>query len=259
MDCADPADRLRPACTLTSLWKLERDIFVNLLLAGLPRAERDRLDGFLEPIDLKLKQTLTEPEREISHVYFPIDAVTSVVQTMSDGATVETGLVGCDGFVGIQAWLRQTTSSVHVFTQVPGKALRMKRQMFMKEVVDSDCALNLRIAGYVDAYITMTAVTAACNRIHHINERLCRWLKMVQNRVQGDSYPMRQEFLAYMLGVHRPSISIAASALKTAGLIRYERGNLTVLDKKGLEAGCCECYGIIESKLESTLGMPLRK
>ena len=232
---------------------------MNLLLAAIPAAERARLDPFLEPIDLKLKQPLLDPEQTISHVYFPIDAVASVVQTMSDGSAVETGIIGREGFIGIQAWLRQKVSSVQSFVQVPGKALRIKRQTFMREVVEADSALNLGVANYVDAYLTLTAVTAACNRIHHINERLCRWLKMVQNRVNGDTFPMRQEFLAYMLGVHRPSISIAASALKHAGLIRYERGSLTVLDSRGLEAGSCECYTIIESKFESALGRPLRK
>ncbi|MEO6828565.1 MAG: Crp/Fnr family transcriptional regulator, partial [Acidobacteriaceae bacterium] len=234
-------------------------LLVNLLLAGLPAEELHRLERFLEPVELKLRQNLAEPEQAISYVYFPIDAVGSVVQTMSSGSTVEIGLVGREGFVGIQAWLRQEISSVDIFVQVPGRALRMKRQTFLKEVLDSNSPLNLRIAGYVDAYLLMTGAISACNRMHHINERLCRWLKMVQNRVQGDSFPMRQEFLSYMLGVHRPSISIAASALKTAGLIRYERGSLTVLDSEGLEAGCCECYDIIESKFEAVLGTPLRE
>ncbi|MGC1782370.1 MAG: Crp/Fnr family transcriptional regulator [Acidobacteriaceae bacterium] len=232
---------------------------MNLLLAALPTAEHNRLAAYLEPVELKLKQTLTEPEQPISYIYFPVNAVVSVVQSMSDGSSVETGIIGCEGFVGIQAWLRQKTSSVHNFVQVPGQAIRMKRQAFMQEVVDNGSALNPVIANYVDAYLTLTAITAACNRIHHVNERMCRWLKMIQNRVAGDSFPMRQEFLAYMLGVHRPSISIAASTLKNAGLIRYERGTLTVLDSKGLAEGCCECYGIIEAQFEKALGKPVRK
>jgi CRP-like cAMP-binding protein len=210
-------------------------------------------------VELKLKQVLTEPELPISYIYFPINAVISVVQSMSDGSSVETGIIGCEGFVGIQAWLRQEMSSVRNFVQVPGKAVRLKRRVFMKEVVDYDTPLNNMIANYVDAYLTLTAVTAACNRIHHIEERLCRWLKMIQNRVAGDSFPMRQEFLAYMLGVHRPSISIAASTLKKAGLIRYERGTLTVLNTQGLEDGCCECYKTIEAQFEKALGKPVRK
>jgi CRP-like cAMP-binding protein len=242
-----------------SLLKMERDIFVNLLLAALPAAERSRLEPYLELVELKLKQTLAEPEQTISYIYFPIDAVVSIVQTMSNGSSVETGIIGRDGFVGIQAWLRQKVSSVHSFVQVHGQALRMKRTTFMKEVVDGESPLNTRIANYVNAYLTLTAVTAACNRIHHIDERLCRWLKMTHNRASGDSFPMRQEFLAYMLGVHRPSISIAASTLKKAGLIRYERGMLTVLNSKGLEEGCCECYNLIESQFEKSLGTSIQK
>ena len=232
---------------------------MNLLLAALPKAERSRLEPHFETVELKLKQSLTEPEQTLSYIYFPIDSVISIVQSMSDGSAVETGIIGREGFIGIQAWLRQKTSSVHSFAQVPGRAIRIKYQIFMKEVVDADSPLNHVIANYVDAYITLIAVTAACNRIHHIDERLCRWLKMTHNRVTGDSFPMRQEFLAYMLGVHRPSVSIAASALKTAGLIRYERGTLTVLNAKGLEEGCCECYGMIESQFEKFSGKPVRK
>ncbi len=232
---------------------------MNLLLAVLPAAERSRLEPYLEPVELEFKQTLTEPEQTISYIYFPLDAVASVLQSMSDGSAVETGMIGYEGFVGIQAWLRQKVSSAHTIVQVPGQALRMKRQVFMKEVVGRDSPLNTRIANYIDAYLTLTAVTAACNRIHHIDERLCRWLKMVQNRVPGDSFPMRQELLADMLGVHRPSISIAASTLKKAGLIRYQRGKLTVLNTKGLEDGCCECYSIIESQFEKVLGVTFRK
>ncbi len=232
---------------------------MNLLLAGLPAAERSRLETHLEVVDLTLRQTLAETHQTISYVYFPIDAVASIVQSMSDGSSVETGIIGREGLVGVQAWLQQTVSSVHIFVQVPGKAHRMKRTVFMDEVVSDGRPLNNRIASYVDAFLTLTAVTAACNRIHHIDERLCRWLKMVQNRVTGDTFPMRQEFLSYMLGVHRPSISIAASTLKKAGLIRYERGTLTVLNSKGLEEGCCECYGLIESQFEKALGVPLRK
>ncbi len=232
---------------------------MNLLLASLSKVKRSRLEPHLERVELKLKQSLTEPEQTISYIYFPVDSVASIVQTMSDGSTVETGIIGREGFIGIQAWLRQKTSSVSSFVQVPGHALRMKRQVFMEMVVDDGSEVNTRIANYVDAYLTLTAVTAACNRIHHVNARLCRWLKMTHNRVMGDSFPMRQEFLAYMLGVHRPSISIAASTLKNAGLIRYERGVLTVLDTKGLEEGCCECYRIIESHFEKALGTAFRK
>lgn len=232
---------------------------MNLLMRALPAEERARLEPYFEPVEIKLKESLTEPEQPITHVYFPIDCVVSIVQTMLDGSSVESGIIGREGFVGLQAWLGQTNASVRSFVQAPGHAYRMKREVFVREVVKANSPWNGGLASYVDAYLTLTSITAACNRIHHVNKRLCRWLKMTQNRVASDSFPMRQEFLAYMLGVHRPSVSIAATALKKAGLIRYERGTLTVLDSAGLTDGCCECYEQIESYFERALAQPLRR
>lgn len=232
---------------------------MNLLTQTLPEAERERLEPYFEQVDLKLKQPLTEPERPIAHVYFPVNCVASIIQTMSDGSSVESGIIGREGFVGLQVWLGQTNASVKSFVQSPGRAFRIKRDVFVREVVKTNSPWNATLASYVDAYITLTSITAACNRIHHVNERLCRWLKMTQNRVSSNSFPMRQEFLAYMLGVQRPSVSIAANTLKKAGLIRYDRGTLTILDTKGLEDGCCECYHSIESHFERALNQPLRK
>lgn len=232
---------------------------MNLLIQALTSAERSRLEPHFQQVEVKLKQSLTEPEQPITYVYFPINSVVSIIQTMSDGSSVESGIIGREGMVGLQAWLGQTHASVRSFVQAPGGALRMRRDVFVSEVVNVQSPWNTSIANYIDAYITLTSITAACNRIHQVNERLCRWLKMTQNRVGTDSFPMRQEFLAYMLGVHRPSVSIAANALKKAGLIRYERGILTVLDSKGLEDGCCECYNSIESRFERALKLPLRR
>lgn len=232
---------------------------MNLLMHALATEERARLDPHFERVELKLKQTLTEPERPITHIYFPVNSVVSIIQTMSDGSSVESGIIGREGMVGLQAWLGQTNASVRSFVQGPGRAYRIKREIFVREVVKTNSPWNAILANYIDAYLTLTSITAACNRIHHVNERLCRWLKMTQNRVGSDTFPMRQEFLAFMLGVHRPSVSIAANALKKAGLIRYERGTLTVLDTQGLEDGCCECYKAIETQFERALKQPLRK
>lgn len=223
---------------------------MNLLMQALSSAERARLQPHFQPVRLRLKQPLAEAGEAISHVYFPVNCVTSVIQTMSDGSSVESAIIGREGMVGVQAWLGRTTASATSFVQAPGDAYRMRRDVFVDQVVNSRSPWNEVLAHYVDAYITLTSVTAACNRIHQVDARLCRWLKMTQNRVGADSFPMRQEFLAYMLGVHRPSISIAANSLKKAGLIRYERGQMTVLDSRRLEQGCCECYDIIESEFK---------
>ncbi len=233
---------------------------MNLLIAALPEVERKRLEPFLETVTLPLMEILIEPGEPIRYVHFPIDLVASTVHTMSDGSTVEAAIVGMEGFVGIQSWLHQKTAVTSTFVQVPGSALRMRAEVFEKEVVyNPDSALNNIAANYVSAYITFTTITAACNRIHRIEERLCRWLKMTHNRVVGDHFPVRHEFLAYMLGVHRPSVSIAANILKKAGLIQYEYGRMQVINSKGLEEGACECYATMEKQIENAYGMHFRK
>jgi CRP-like cAMP-binding protein len=233
---------------------------VNLILAALPDQERHRLEPFLQLVSLDLRESMIEPGEPIRFVYFPVDLVASTVHSMSDGSTVETAIVGLDGFIGVQTFLKQKTASTRTFVQVPGNAMRMRADVFMKEIVENPHSpVNELIANYVDAYLTLTTITAACNRIHRIEERLCRWLKMTHNRVQGDFFPVRHEFLAYMLGVHRPSVSIAANILKKAGLIRYDYGRMNVLDPKGLEAGACECYGTMEKQIEKIYARPFRR
>ncbi len=233
---------------------------MNLLIAALPEQERRRLEPFLENVSLPLRENLIEAGEPFRYVYFPVNLVASTVHTMTDGSTVEAAITGLDGFVGVQAWLRQKVAMTATFVQVPGDAMRMRYEVFMKEVVTNAASpLNDLAAAYVSAYITLTTITAACNRIHRIEERLCRWLKMTHNRVPGDQFPVRHEFLAYMLGVHRPSVSIAANILKKAGLIKYDYGRMQVLDNKGLEEGACECYGTMEKQLENIYGRPLRK
>jgi CRP-like cAMP-binding protein len=233
---------------------------VNLILAALPEQERQRLEPLLQATQFGLREPMIEPGEPIRYVYFPIDVVASTVHSMTDGSTVETAIVGLDGFVGVQIFLRQTTASTHTFVQVPGQALRMRTEAFQKEIHDyPQSVFSDLVANYTNAFLTLTTITAACNRIHRVEQRLCRWLKMTHNRAAGDVFPVRHEFLAYMLGVHRPSVSIAANLLKKAGLIRYDYGRMNILDTKGLEAGACECYGVMEKQIEKIYGKPFRK
>jgi CRP-like cAMP-binding protein len=232
---------------------------LNLILAALPDKERRRLEPLFQTVKLELREGMIEPGEPIRHVFFPIDLVASTVHTMSDGSTVETAIVGFEGLVGLQVFLRQKTAVTRTFVQVPGQALRMRVEDFRKEVHNQNSALNEIVADYVNAYLTLTTITAACNRIHTIEQRLCRWLKMTHNRVEGDFFPVRHEFLAYMLGVHRPSVSIAANVIKKAGLIRYDYGRMHILNAKGLEAGACECYGLMEKQIEKVFDKPFRK
>lgn len=222
----------------------------NLLLASLPDAERKRLSPYLEEVVLDFRQVLIEPNKEITEVYFPHDAITSTIQEMYDGAAVETGLMGLEGLVGVQLWLHARTTPTRTFVQVAGKAHQMSAANFIKHVRDTSSPLNELCAKYVHAFLNMTSQTAACNRLHPVNERLCRWLKLVHNRVRRDEFAMRQEFMALMLGVHRPTVSIAAGMLQQAGLISYSRGQMRILDADGLRNGSCECLELIEKQFD---------
>jgi len=228
----------------------------NLLLSALPAEERDRLDPFLTPVEMQAGQPITAPDEPIENLYFPYDAVTSTVQVMSDGSTIETGLMGMEGLSGVQVWLRQRTTLATTFVQVPGRGHRISTEDFIREVRDRPSPLNDLIASYVHAFLVLTSLTAACNRLHPVDQRLCRWLKMTYNRARRSEFPIRHEFLASMLGVHRPTLSTAASMLQKAGLISYRYGKLTILSPEGLEKGACECYQLMESQFEKIFNQP---
>lgn len=231
----------------------------NLLLAALPDAEREKLAPYLEPIVMDFQQVLIEPNKPITDIYFPYDAISSTVQEMFDGDSVETGLAGIEGFVGVQLWLRAPATPTRTLVQVAGAAHRMRATDFVRHVRDTDSPLNDLCAKYIHAFLVMTSQTAACNRLHPINERLCRWLKLVHNRLRRDEFPIRQEFVAQMLGVHRPTVSTAANMLQQAGLIKYSRGQMRVLDEEGLRNGSCECLEIIEKQFAAIFEPVLRE
>lgn len=231
----------------------------NLLLAALPREERQRLDPFLEPLTLHTLDVLIEPNEPITHVFFPYDCVTSTIQEMSDGSVIEVGLMGIEGFIGVQFWLHSLTTPTRTFVQVEGRAHRMRAETFLREVMQTRSPLNDLIARYTHGFLALTSQTAACNRLHTIDERLCRWLKMTHNRVRRNTFAMRQEFMAQMLGVHRPSVSVAANILQKAGLIRYSRGQMEILDPEGLGEGACECYQLMEAQFNRIFDQPWRE
>lgn len=218
----------------------------NLLLASLPDSERDRIQPFLRHVVLDFQQVVIEPNKQITDIYFPFDAISSTIQDMSDGDSVETGLTGVEGLVGVQLWLHSPTTPTRTLIQVPGEAYHMHASDFVRHVRDTDSPLNALCARYAHAFLVMTSQTAACNRLHPVNERLCRWLMLIHNRVRRDEFPVRQEFVAQMLGVHRPTVSTAAGMLQQAGLISYSRGRLRILDAEGLKNGSCECLDIVE-------------
>ncbi len=222
----------------------------NLLLASLPDEERERLSPYLHSTVLEYQQVLIEANQPITELYFPYDAITSTIQEMNDGDSVETGLMGIEGFVGVQLWLRSPTTPTRTLVQVAGRAHNMHASDFIRHVRETNSPLNELCAKYSHGFLVMTSQTAACNRLHPVNERLCRWLKLVHNRVRRDEFPLRQDFVAQMLGVHRPTVSTAANMLQQAGLIRYTRGQMRILDAEGLRNGSCECLEIIETQFQ---------
>lgn len=230
----------------------------NLILAALPSAERTRLEPFLTRVNLDVETVLIHPNEPIKNMLFPIDLITSTVQEMSDGSIVETGLMGVEGMVGIQFWLHQQTTPTRSIIQVPGTGFLMSSDVFKREVMDKPSPLNPLVAACIHAFLTMTTQTAACNRLHEVEARLARWLCLVYNRLAQDEFPLRQEFLAQMLGVHRPAISIAAGALKERGLISYVRGLIKVEDPEGLRNASCECLKIIEDQYDKMYGRDWR-
>jgi CRP-like cAMP-binding protein len=231
----------------------------NLLLASLPREERERLDPFLEWTELEVEDVLIEPDEPIRLVFFPFDAVTSTLQVLTDGSTIETGLMGVEGMIGIQLWLRMPSTPTRTIVQVAGRGHRMDASVFVREVRDTASPLNHFVARYTHAFLNMTSIVAACNRLHTLDQRMCRWLKLVHNRVRRDEFSMRQEFMAMMLGVQRPTVSTTAGILQKAGLITYTRGRMTVLDPEGLLAGSCECLELMEREMDRIFDKPWRK
>jgi CRP-like cAMP-binding protein len=222
----------------------------NLLLANLNASERERLQPFMERVPLKFKQGLIESGSPIPAVWFPEDSVTSTLVEAEDGSSIEIGLMGIEGMVGLSLFLGEKISNTTVIVQVPGTGVRMRSEDFLKHVVEvGDSQLFRLLQKYTNAFMGMVAQSGACNSLHPLEERLCRWILMTHDRVNRPELPLTQEFLSMMLGVRRPTISMTANVLKRSGFINYTRGSVTVLDREGLLQGTCECYDIINRQM----------
>lgn len=220
-------------------------------MTTLPKQEYDRLKPFFEPVDLELRQNLIEMGRPIKYVYFPDNVVTSTVVQTLDGGTIEVGLMGVEGMVGLSLLLGIEISNTTVFVQIPGSATRMRASDFVEQVREKRGLLFILLQRYTNAFMGMIAQVAACNNQHTLEERMCRWILLTHDRVHNDEFLLTQEFLSHMLGVRRPSVSVVASTLQAAGMIRYARGTVKILDRKGLESASCECYGLIVEIMDS--------
>lgn len=213
----------------------------NLLIERLPRTDRLRLLALCKPVQLVLAEVLCEAGPPTRHVYFPTDGFVSLVAQIEGSPGLEVGMVGREGMLGAQLVLGVAASPLHAVVQGPGAAWRIGAAPFRKELARS-APLQRGLNRYVYVLMAQLAASAACLRFHLIVPRLARWLLMSQDRAHSDRFRVTHEFLAYMLGVRRVGITIAAGELQGSGLIEYYRGDLTVLDRGGLEAAACNCY-----------------
>lgn len=228
----------------------------NQILGALSAPDWARLEHTLQPVTLTLGTVVYESGVQLGYVYFPTTSIVSLLYVMADGASAEIAVVGNDGVVGIALFMGGESTPSRAVVQSAGEAYRMRSDVVKNEFVRGGDLQHLLLR-YTQALITQMAQTAVCNRHHSIDQQLCRWLLMSLDRLEGDELAMTQELIANMLGVRREGVTEAAGKLQAAGLIRYSRGHITVLDRAGIENRCCECYGVV--KLESDrLGAPRR-
>lgn len=225
----------------------------NRLLRTITALGYANFGGRLERVDVNVPDMLARQGASFTHAWFPETCVISLVNAMADGTTVEVGTIGNEGFAGLPAYLEADASESDTFCQIPGTALRLP----MAELIAAATAsapLRKLLGRYTQSYLTQVSQSAACNRIHNIEQRCARWLLMTHDRVDGASeFVLKQEFLAFMLGVRRAGVTLAAGHLQEQGLIRYRRGTIRISDREGLERASCECYGIVRRQFDRLL------
>jgi CRP-like cAMP-binding protein len=221
--------------------------YKNRVLAALPKAEIDRLRPHLSPVTLKLRTQLLDGRTD--YAYFLEEGLASVVLTLADGATVEVGVVGIDGVVGLPILLGAETMPGETFIQVEGSGFRIEAER-LKAEFERDGKLRSHLQKYLLANLIQSAQNAACNRLHPINERLGRWILTCHDRVRSDRMPLTHEFLSQMLGAPRTTVTLAAGTLHEAGLINYSRGHVTIKNRRKLERAACECYRVVRDEFQ---------
>ena len=234
----------------------------NHLLAALPTAAFDPLAAHLQRVPMQLGEALYEPGEQLLYAYFPTTAIVSLHYVIESGASAEIAGVGNEGVVGISLFMGGDTTPSSAVVQTAGHAYRLPRHL-LKVEFDRGGPLQRLLLRYTQALITQMAQTAVCNRHHSIEQQLCRWLLVTLDRVPSGQLVMTQELVARMLGVRREGITEAAGKLQQAGVIRYRRGHIAVLDRTGLEGRSCECYGVVRTEIDRLLtdfprGDPLR-
>ena len=224
----------------------------NTLLAALPVAEWERWQPQLEWVDMPLGHVLYESGSTLEHVYFPTDAIVSLLYVMENGASAEIAVVGNEGIVGISLFMGGGSTPSRAVVQSAGHGYRLSAKTIKEEFDHSGAVLHLLLR-YTQALITQMAQTAVCNRHHSLDQQLCRWLLLSLDRLQGSELVMTQELIANMLGVRREGVTEGAIKLQKAGLITYSRGRILVLDREGLEKRTCECYAVVKREYDRLL------
>jgi CRP-like cAMP-binding protein len=227
----------------------------NLFLAALPEDALNRLRPHLEVMEMPLRKILFEMGQPMPHLYFPDSGMISLLIPLEDGALIEVGVVGKEGFAGLAALLGAETAVHTSMVQLPGTGARIKTDTVRQEMQRSPALLS-RVLRYAQALQVQVSQTAVCNVHHNLQERLARWLLMAHDRAASDTLPLTQEFLSMMLGVRRPGVTVAATILQQTGAISYTRGRIAVLDRARLEAASCECYGMVQEQFSQLLGRP---
>jgi CRP-like cAMP-binding protein len=231
----------------------ERDKRTNRLLSLLSDDDYERLRPRLSHVVLDYRKSLYEAQRPIDHVYFPINGVASLVITTDDGASAEVGTIGSEGMVGLPVCLGDKDAPSSVYVQVPGTALGIETGFFRGEL-ERNPALNLIMLRYAHAFFNQVAQSAACAHLHRVEQRCCRWLLMTRDRMPSGDFLLTHEFLGMMLGVRRTTVTDVMGSLQKAGLIRYRRGHVTILDHEALRERACECYEISKLEFDRLLG-----
>ena len=224
----------------------------NRLLTALPQGELDQVYLNLHAVALSQRQIVHAAGAPIEDVYFVEEGLGSVLTNMANGSTIEVGMIGMEGVIGVSALLGAEVSAQMALVQIPGTAFRMSATR-CKAIFDQSAAFRAIALRFAEAMLNLSAQTAACNRLHSVEQRCARWLLMASDRIGSQTMPMTHEFLASMLGVRRAGVTTTAGDLQRSGLIRYHHGQLTITDREGLEATACECYPIDRNQLGSLL------
>ena len=225
----------------------------NHLLAALPAAELERIAPHLERVAMPLGEVLCESGGQLQHAYFPTTAIVSLLYVTESGATAETAGVGNEGVLGISLFMGGDSMPSRAIVQTAGCGYRLNRRLMIDEFNRAGALMRLMLR-YTQALMTQMSQTAVCNRHHSVEQQLCRWLLSTLDRLPSNELTMTQELIASMIGVRREGITEAAGHLQQAGVIRYRRGHITVLDRAGLTSHVCECYGVVKKEYDRLLG-----